>query len=123
MTSQDLLDTLTRAGLRIRRDGDDLDVEGPASIVTPRVLDQIRRNKTALLRLLVDAPLGTTPPPPRDSLPLTFCETHNRQLVDGEVMAGVCWWCEPDRAPQGHAIHSLNADELARLAVVVRGTP
>jgi hypothetical protein len=44
-----------------------------------------------------------------------WCAIHARPLVLREQEAGVCFWCEPTRAPKGHAVRTLTPAQVAAL--------
>jgi hypothetical protein len=57
MTAHQLLMTCRQAGIVLAADGDCLDVDAPAGVLTPELRDELSRQKPALLSLL--APVVT----------------------------------------------------------------
>jgi hypothetical protein len=52
-----------------------------------------------------------------------YCTAHRRHLVYGEQEIGACWWCQPERAPEGHAVRRLSPEQLRALVVRVPERP
>ena len=43
-----------------------------------------------------------------------YCDVHWRFLAYGELMAGVCWWCEPTKRPADFEQHLVQIRKRAR---------
>ncbi len=63
MTGANLIEDLTRRGVKMWAEGGELRCRGPKKTLTPEVLDQLKENKPEILKRL-------NPPEPEDSTPL-----------------------------------------------------
>jgi len=68
MTAEELLVYLTRQGVGLWIDGDELSGDGPPELLTAELLESIRLHKTELIRLL-GADLPAPQPKPRQQGP------------------------------------------------------
>jgi hypothetical protein len=54
MSAQTLLEELAALDIELRAGGDHLHYEGPEEAITPELLDNLRRHKAELMKVLVD---------------------------------------------------------------------
>jgi hypothetical protein len=98
MNAQDLLHDLATRGVILSSDGDHLDVDGPADVLTDEMIATLKAHKSELLELLAPSKTTERPRPGSFARPMP---------VRGARMPSGCLWesCDGSLAKRIHSLY------------------